>query len=335
MKARSEGSSTMPGAGDRCTRAIVGVSLLFLLFGLVSAIATPAAATVGPAYLSLRLAHVEPVHSPWAPVVPPGDWTPTTESRVLANILWRSPLEDAEERRARIARHRPLPIEQRGVFTEPLRQAAVRSARLFEAARDWPAALFAYERALALGADDSDAWRRVARVRLQLADGPGAEAAQLAALELLGETDDAITFVEMRARIHRDLALIYLLGGRLRDAQIALESATGLRDSHSAVALWLGRKRYAIDVGPPARPLSVAIDWPMVAEPSWLDRTRDVVITAETVVSQPVRENLIDGIDWLNTGSRRQVVTTVAFGLALLFVLLRMIRQRGDLIVNI
>ena len=73
-----------------------------------------------------------------------------------------------------------------------------------------------------------------------------AEAAQLGALESLRESTDALELVERRARVHRDLATLYMLEGRSADAARVLQRVEGLDEPGPVVRVWLDRFRLPV-----------------------------------------------------------------------------------------
>ena len=253
-------------------------------------------------------------------------------------MLWRSPLESDSERRWLIERHRPAAVAAASELAGNLvrqRAAALRSAALFEAARDWVGARFAYERAISLGGDDLDVWRGLGRSRLLAGDSPGAEAAYLAALQVLDETDDPIAFVELRAQIHRDLAKIYLLEGRRRDADIALAKAEGLAPSDRTVVDWLERSSYPLEVRVSSRAPLPSPVWPEPRSVGWFARVEAVARQAREALPLELSEPLAAGADWVSASYQRRLIVTVGLGALVFFVLLHLIRQRGDLSVAI
>ena len=270
-------------------RIRLGVITAGLAAGLVGSVTPAVAAAEASAFAPDRYAAVEAIRPPFAPTVAPGDWKISPLSRELARPVWRSPLESESERRIRIEAHRPRAAapspekrgaaaageeEEEGTAATSLPESrraevALESAARFEAALDPEAALYAIERAVALGRDDVSVWRSLARARLLMGDGPGSEAAFLAALEATEAAAEPIAFVELRARIHRELAKLYLLEGRRRDALIALDLAEGLAPVDETVSDWLLRSRFALVLTAPPRPRASAPVWP-VSEPAGL-----------------------------------------------------------------
>ncbi len=289
--------------------------------------------------LAQRLDSVEPIRIPYAPTVPPGEWT---VSRPLGGEfmgrLGLAPLEHEAERLLRIERYRPSPAAPRDSLDAAgarQQRAALRAAALFEAAQDWQGARFAYERAISLGTDELECWRGLGRARLLSGDGSAAEAAYLAALTLLNKTEDPIAFVELRAKIHQDLGKIYLLEGRRRDAQIALAEAEGLAPSDRTVAEWLERSRFPIDFAAPPRAHASPPIWPEPRSVGWLARVETVAQEVQGFLPPQVRDAIAAGMDWVGTGARRRTLATIASVLLAFLVLLRLMRQRGDLSVAV
>jgi tRNA A-37 threonylcarbamoyl transferase component Bud32 len=279
---------------------------------------------------------VEPVRSPMAPSVTPGPWRPTPEARELRLLLRPSPLTSSAEREFRIAAHRPRRIEVGEPAATSQRRAALKSAALFEAAGDFAAARFAYRRAIGLGAEDVATWRALSRTALRDGDGPSAEAAQLAALERMLETAiDPIAFVELRAQIHRDLAKIYLLDGRDRDATFALQASQGISGADPAVIAWLERTAFPLHLEPPPRPHASRPVWPRTPQMGWLEEAEQVVRAARGALPPVVRDEIDSGVAWIQKGSRGRVVAVIGLTGLVLLLLWPVIRQRGDLIVTI
>jgi tetratricopeptide (TPR) repeat protein len=294
----------------------------------------PLLASAQPRLLPVEASAVEPIRPPWAVSVSPGPWRATERARALRLGPRPSPLESELERSLRIAEHRPAPVEP-SPGSAGRRAAALNAARLFEAAGDFEAARFSYERAVAMGADDQEVWRALARARLRTGDGPAAEGALLATLDRLGETTDAIAFVELRAQIHRNLAKIYLLDGRGRDAQIALEGAEGLALVDGSTSLWLVDNLLPLRLETRPLPGAPPPVWPEAPEPAWSTRAVDLAAQAHEALPSGLQEELDEGLAWANAGDRPRILTMTLLGALVLLVILRLIRQRGDLIVAI
>lgn len=302
-----------------------------LVYGSILVAAVGATAAQGSRLIPIAFAQVEAARPPLALSVPPGPWQPTALARRLGALPMRSPLEDPDERRRRI--EDAVPVAARAPDPER-RDAALAAARLFETAGDWEAARFAYERAILAGADELETWQALGRVALHLGDGAFAEAAELAALGHLPSTSDAIRFVALRARIHRDLAMIYLLDGRRRDAGIAFESAEGLGSADRFASAWLDRQAFAIDVRPPARPNAPRPVWPERPDEAWWTLADRLGLRVWNAMPPPARDRLASAGAWLGDGARRRTLTLLALMGMFLVVLLRAIRQRGDLVVT-
>jgi len=320
-------------------RPIGGLGRLFwLVVGLaLGGLAAPASGEAAPdefggVWRVSAYQQAEPVRSPLAPLVPPGPWRPTDRAVQLAALPMRSPLEDPAESARRVREAIPSIASE----IDPAKQiAALDAALLFESVRDWEAARFATERAITYGADDFETWRSLGRLALRTGDGALAEAAQLAALSHLPSTTDAILFVELRAKVHRDLATIYLLDGRERDAAIALENAKGLAPAGRVMSVWTSRQLFPIALRP--RPI------PGAPPPVWPERRQDSNWAAAGRMGSEIwnaippqgRARLEAGIAWLSEDARRSTLTTIAIVVIGLLLLLRSIRQRGDLIVTV
>jgi tetratricopeptide (TPR) repeat protein len=285
--------------------------------------------------LPTGLSAVEPVRVPLVANVPPGDWVPTERARELSILLHRSPLEDAEERERRIAEFAPATATPLGTSSDRPWRAALESAAIFEAAGDHRGALFGYERAIALGASDVDHWRALARVRLQVGDGPGAEGALLAALERVEGLDDPISIVERRAQLHRELALIYLLDGRPRDAQIALEAGEGLVSPGPVTEAWLQRNLVRIDLSPRQQRHARRPAWPTDPEPGWRSRMVNAARGAEGSMPSALQGFVDSTVTWVAKAGRERLITLMLIGVVGLVLVMRMLRQRGDMTVAI
>ena len=317
-----ESSATSPRV--RVGRASLGGLLaVALLCGAVGS--SPAEA------LPNEHAGIELVFIPLAPVVRSGTWRSSPEAVRLGLSPMRSPLEDEAERAARVD----------AVFgavrdDDPARrEAALDAARLFESAGDVEAARFAYLRAIANGDDDPATFRALGRVALATGDGVLAEAAQLGALERLASVSDPILFVELRAKIHRDLVVVYRLDGRARDAALALDGAEGLAPMDRTTAHWLARQRFPLSLVPPPFPGAPTPDWPEPSRESWWAMTSRLAGGAWDAVPEPLRVRVAAATAWLVDDSHRRTVVTVAIGLMAFALLMRLIRQRGDLIVTV
>jgi tetratricopeptide (TPR) repeat protein len=286
-------------------------------------------------FMPIGLTAVEPLVVPYAPSVAQGDWQPTQRAREQALLLRSSPLEDLEERARRVREFTPGAEGRLGPGGQRRWRAALQSAAIFEAVGDHKGALFAYERAVALGARDVGHWRSLARARRQVGDGPGAEAALLAALDRAEHLDDPISIVEWRAQIHRELALVYLLDGRRRDARIALEAGEGLVSPGPVIEEWRQRNLVPIDLSPRPRPHAPRPVWPADPEPDW--RTRALAFARGSERSlPPVLHGFLDAtVGWLAVGGRERMGLFAALGVIALALGLRMLRQRGDMTVAI
>lgn len=280
------------------------------------------------------LRQVEPIRSPLAPSVPPGPWSSTARAESLRFLPLRSPLEDPEEGLRRIRDF--FPTFGTTVEPDPKRQAAARdAARLFESVGDWEAARFATERAIEFGANDFETWRALGRLALHTGDGALAEAAQLAALSHLPSTADAILFVELRAKVHRDLAILYQLDGRERDAAIAFENSRGLASAGPGMSTWMSRQMFPLQFRRRSEPGAPAPEWPeRPLDTRWAAAGR-VAAEAWNLVPSQGRARVESMIGWMGEDTRRRTFSTIAIVALGLLLLLRTIRQRGDLIVTV
>ncbi len=302
--------------------------------------AAPSAGAEPWRLISTRLTPVEPLRIPLAPTIPPGEWRRTPRSEALASPLWRSPLIDEGERQLRIAEGWPRagsPIAE----SSAARVAALRAARLFEAAGDPDAARFAYERAVLAGARDFATWRGLARTRLLTGDGPGAESAYLAALEATvaedGPVEMPVALVELQAQLHRDLLKVYGLEGRGRDAALALERSRGLAALEPPERAFLSGLAWQLSPG--ARPMTEPLVWPDPEREGWATDfdVRVGRLASETYAALPasIRVQVERAAEWASTSQRRRVLASTFLGLLAFLVMLRAIRQRGDLSVAI
>ncbi len=281
------------------------------------------------------LRQVEPIRSPMAPLVPPGPWRSTTRAEYLASVPLRSPLEDRDEGMLRIRDAFPK-FGSESIEPDLSRQlAAVDAARLFEAAGDWEAARFSIERAIEFGANDFDTWRALGRLALRTGDGAQAEAAQLAALSHLPSTTDAILFVELRAKVHRDLATIYRLDGRDRDAAIALENSRGLASAGPSMSTWMSRQLFPLEFRLRPVPGAAPPVWPEPSSDSRWAAVGRIASEVWNLIPPQGRERVEEMLAWVAEDARRRMLSTIAFVSIGLLVLLRSIRQRGDLIVTV
>ena len=273
----------------------------------------------------------EPIRPPYASALPPGSWEPDPAALGLGNSPRQSPMADEGERRARVREGLGDPA----AVSDPLqREAALESAALFTAARDWEAARFAYLRAIEQGAQGVETFRGLARVALASHDTVLAEAAQLAALDHLSDVEDPIQFVELRAKIHRDLVLIYQLDGRRRDAMLALGHVDGLSATDRPTANWLDRQRYASSGLPIEGTPLLSLDWPDTEREAADPLTRWSRVAAD-LLPQAVQTRWQATRAWVDEDGRRRTVLLSMFGLFGFLVLMRVFRQRGDLIVTV
>ena len=279
-----------------------------------------------------RFDRVEVVEVPLRPAVPEGEWQPS----YLAQPLLRSPLTSDEEEALRMDPYR---------ITEPLveateaqvlqRKVSQDAARLFEAAEDWNSARYAYLRAIELGDRDFETWRALGHVAMRSRDPALAEVAQLGALESLRESTDALLLVKRRAQVHRDLATLYMLEGRSADAARVLQRVEGLDEPSPTVRAWLDRVRLPVVFASTHPMFPASLDWPEASPLSLEGRVREWV--QETYGSLPfwARNRVGDATAWVQVGSRMSTVMTVGLAFMALLLLLRLIRQRGDLIVAV
>ncbi|MAJ58506.1 MAG: hypothetical protein CBC48_00250 [bacterium TMED88] len=279
----------------------------------------------------IRIGSSEPIRPPYASALPPRPWEGDSSASILGRAPWRSPIENVRERRLRV---REALGEMVAVPDPTRREAALQSAALFVAAQDWEAARFAYLRAIRQGANGIDVFRGLGRAALASRDTVLAEAAQLGALDHLSSVDDPIQFVELRAKIHRDLVLIYQLDGRRRDAALALGHVDGLSPTDRSTASWLDRQRYVSMALPLSGLADPAIDWPESGFDSAGPLTRWGRSVRE-LLPAPVLAQWQATRGWVQADERRRTVLLAAFGTIGFLVLTRIFRQRGDLIVTV
>ncbi|MEE3326213.1 MAG: protein kinase, partial [Myxococcota bacterium] len=275
---------------------------------------------------------VELVDVPLRPAVPVGEWQPSS----LAQPFLRSPLTSDEEEALRMARYRTpdVPVETSEAL-DLQRKVSHDAARLFEAAEDWNSARYAYLRAIELGDRDFETWRALAHVAMRSRDPALAEVAQLGALESLRESTDALLLVERRARVHRDLATLYMLEGRSADAARALQRVEGLDEPSPNLRAWLDRVRLPVVFASTHPTFSPSLDWP---EESPLGVEGQVLAwTNQAYGSLPswMQSRMTETVAWARVGSRMSTVITAGLALLGLLLLLRLIRQRGDLTVAV
>ena len=275
---------------------------------------------------------VEVVEVPLRAAVPEGEWRPSSG----AQSYLRSPIASDEEEALRMARYWPLGVDEQGPESSTLQwKVSLDAAALFEAAGDWNSARYAYLRAIELGGDDFDTWRALAHVAMQSRDPVLAEAAQLGALESLRESTDALQLVERRARVHRDLATLYMLEGRSADAARVLQRVEGLDEPGPVVRVWLDRFRLPVAFASGYLTFSPSLAWP---EESPLSLDGQVFAWAgQAHASLPswMQKTMAEAAAWVRVGSRMSTIVTAGLGLMALLFLLRLIRQRGDLIVAV
>ncbi|MEE3327056.1 MAG: tetratricopeptide repeat protein, partial [Myxococcota bacterium] len=274
---------------------------------------------------------VEAIEVPYRAAVPQGEW----ETSSSAWLPLRSPMSSREERLRRIHSYWPTRVTDESSSTRLQRKVSLDAAALYETVGDWSAARFAYLRAIELGEDDFDIWRALARVALQGRDPLLAEAAQLAALESLRESTDAILLVQRRAQVHRDLVALYMLDGRARDAAFALGIAEGLGETKPAVRAWLTRARLPAVFAGVHPTFPTPLSWPEPPELSLTEQGLWMARRVHGVLPSGVRSQLASAVAWTELGPRRNIIITAGLGLLGMLFLLRLIRQRGDLIVAV
>ncbi len=276
----------------------------------------------------------EPLRVPLA-LWTPADAAPATEEGV-PRWLRRNPLADPAERARVLDESLPaaglatdLPDAERAAR----RIASLEAAATFEAAGDHEAAGYALERAIALAPDRSGVarptWRALARARLRSGDREGAAAALLAALDTVPDPDaDPIGFIEIRGRLHRDLAVVYALDGRERELADAFASAWSVAGHDLAWIEWEQRQRLGLPWSP-APALGGPVDWPArpVSGP-WAD----VLAAADRLTAA------VPWIDRVRAFVEEQGVRRVGAWSAVVVVvvlILMLLRQRGDVTVAI
>ena len=275
---------------------------------------------------------VEVIEVPLRAAVPAGEWRPSSG----AKSYLASPIVSDQEEALRVTGYWPLGLDEEGRESSALqRKVSLDAAALFEAAGDWNAARYAYLRAIELGGDDFDTWRALAHVAMQSRDPVLAEAAQLSALESLRESTDALELVERRARVHRDLATLYMLEGRSADAARVLQRVEGLDEPGPVVRVWLDRFRLPVAFAPSYFTFSPSLAWPEESPLSldgqlvaWADQAHDSLPSW-------MKKKMAEATAWVRVGSRMSTIVTVGLSLMALLLLLRLIRQRGDLIVTV
>ncbi len=275
---------------------------------------------------------VEVVEIPLRPAVPAGEWQPSS----LAQSFLRSPLIHDEEEALRMARYNTPDLSAEESEALLLQRKVSRdAAKLFEAAEDWNSARYSYLRAIELGDRDFEIWRALAHVAMRSRDPALAEVAQLAALESLRESTDALLLVKRRAQVHRDLATLYMLEGRSADAARVLQRVEGLDEPSPNVRAWLDRVRLPVVFASTHRTFPPTLTWPQASplsvEGQVLEWTRDAYGSLPLWMRSQVKE----AFTWVGVGSRMSTVITACFAVMAVLLLLRLIRQRGDLIVAV
>ncbi len=249
-----------------------------------------------------------------------------TDSQDLATpeseAQW-TPLRDPLLRIERIRAHAPPQFELADDAIIPLGlriRWLSQWAGLRAAVADSEGARETYARAIGLGGGSISNWRGLARMRVHSGELPGAEAAFLAALELAELNDDADTLT--RAEIHRELGEFYLLVNWPEAAAQALgqalELAPGSLRAHrlQAIALEQASGEDNVELGLAER---VAL-WPMPRTYRWRNR---------------IESGLDALLSHTPAGLRNALGLIAVAGLLTIFVVRRLRRRVGDLVVGI
>jgi len=265
----------------------------------------------------------------------PSGEAPAARRQRQAAALHRSPLTDPELRAERIEGHRPLPdAESSGslVPTNLRRGLQMRWGALLEWMSQHEGARDAYASAVAFGQDDIAAWLALGRMRLRSGNLEGAEAAFLVALE----HSYARSSKDESAEIHRDLGELYLLTKQPRDAGAALEVARNRRPDLARVESLLLRARH--EFAPrevPAPPEAMSRLLPETPA----ERRRAAWETSLLRLFERLPDPLKHACASLESavlspgGSRASAAALCV--LAILLLLARRLRGRGDLVVHI
>jgi len=312
-------------AMDRRTR--LRVWSLFCVLGVMG---------LGAEATAESMTSAEPLRVPFAPLVDVE--VPRQAGPVDAVPRWlrRNPLTDASERDRVLIESLPQTgrdAELHEADRDARIGAALEAAATFEAAADHDGARYALERAIALHTDRAgvarSTWRALARARLRVGDREGATAALLAAFDTIPSPDtDPIGFIEISGRLHRGLAVVYALEGRERELAEAFGSAWSVAGREQAWLDWESEQRFGLS-RPRFVPLTEPVVWP--ARP----------VTGVWADARAAIEGLIDELPWLararalalEQGPQRLIAFGV--GVIAIFVMLGLLRQRGDLTVAI
>jgi len=247
----------------------------------------------------------------------------------------RSPLTDPELRAERIEGHRPQPDPTASWSLLPVnlrRGLRMRWGGLLEWLSQHEAARDAYAGAIALGQDDIAAWRALGRMRLRSGDLDGAEAALLVALE----RSYARSTRQQSSEVHSELGELYLLTKRPSDAGAALEIAWNRQPDvpRTEVLLQRARHEFAPHEAPaPSDEISRLL--PETASERRRAGWETALHSMHEGMPPPVQKALsATGRAVLSKTGFRAALTVLGV-LAILLLLSRRFRVRGDLVVRI
>jgi tetratricopeptide (TPR) repeat protein len=247
----------------------------------------------------------------------------------------RSPLTDPELRAERIAYHRPQPdpATARSLLPVNLRRALqTRWGGLLEWLSQHEAASDAYAGAIAFGQDDLATWRALGRMRLRSGDLEGAEAAFLVALE----RSYARSSAPESSEVHRDLGELYLLMKRPADAGEALEIAWNRQPDMPRTEGLLLRARHEFSPNEvPAPPHAMSRLLPETVSEQRREEWETTLHRVHEGMPQPLGDAFSALVRAVLSPMGVRVLVAALGVLAILLLISRRFRGRGDLVVRI
>jgi tetratricopeptide (TPR) repeat protein len=306
-------------------RALAFSSGLILAASLAVAAdaAAPPANTPGPADGALD--------GPWHWLAPEMGTLELVPPLMIGPWLEPAVSRDAERRAVTLQELRAPEIksESRPPSQAPiLRQAALESARLLEAAGQWRGAAEAYAGVVeAEGRVLVDVWHGLALARARSGDARGAEHAFLKGLEASGRASDQV-------RLRFDLAGFYARQGRVLESLAVIDALV----PHARGSRVLARSRAGLlanaDLGALLEPRASALEWPAPGVDQAWRRLDPRVADVAMYLPSSLRAKLLP---WAERAARQGEALRLAALLGMLASVLLvgwvLLRQRGDVTV--